>query len=55
MAEEQVKPTVNSIEIASNITIAWLSNPNVNAAASDVPTVPIRLAPIPTKSGTANP
>ncbi len=37
MAEEQVNPTVNPIEIASEITVAWLSNPNVNAAASEVP------------------
>ena len=37
MAEEQVNPTVNSLDIAREITVAWLSNPNVNAAASDVP------------------
>lgn len=38
MAEGQVIPTADFLEIASDITIAWLSNPNVNAGASDVPT-----------------
>jgi predicted transcriptional regulator len=38
MAEEQSNPSVNSLDIAREITVAWLGNPNVNAAASDVPT-----------------
>jgi predicted transcriptional regulator len=37
VAEYQTHPTVDFLDIAREITVAWLSNPNVNAAASDVP------------------
>jgi len=31
------KPELNSLALAAELTVAWLSNPNVNAAAGDVP------------------
>lgn len=35
MAEDTV--AVDAVELASELTIAWLSNPNTNASAEDVP------------------
>jgi predicted transcriptional regulator len=37
MADDQENSIGNSLDIAREITVAWLSNPNVNASASDVP------------------
>ena len=37
MADEQADSTSNPIEIAAELTIAWLSNPNVHATAEEVP------------------
>jgi predicted transcriptional regulator len=37
MAEEQADTNSNSIELATELTIAWLSNPNVRATADEVP------------------
>jgi len=37
MADEQTSNAVNPIELATELTIAWLSNPNVRASAEDVP------------------
>jgi len=37
MAEEQVDTTSSAIELATELTIAWLSNPNVRAVADEVP------------------
>src|SRR3712207_3155564 len=31
------KPELNSIALATELTVAWLSNPNVRATADDVP------------------
>lgn len=35
MADEKVE--LNAVELATELTIAWLSNPNTRAAAEDVP------------------
>ncbi len=37
MAEEQAGTSSTSIELATELTIAWLSNPNVRATAEEVP------------------
>lgn len=37
MADDQVNTASNPLDIAREITVAWLGNPNVNAAANDVP------------------
>jgi len=40
MADETSNPAeaVNAIDLAADITMAWLGNPNVRAAAEEVPT-----------------
>lgn len=35
MAEDTIEP--NSVELATELTIAWLSNPNTRTSADDVP------------------
>jgi predicted transcriptional regulator len=37
MADETKPASVNSIELATQLTIAWLNNPNVQTTAQDVP------------------
>lgn len=37
MADEQADARTNSIELATELTVAWLSNPNVRASAEEVP------------------
>jgi predicted transcriptional regulator len=37
MADEQANSPSNPIELATELTIAWLSNPNVRATAEEVP------------------
>ena len=37
MADETDPKTVNAIELATQLTIAWLNNPNVNTSAEEVP------------------
>lgn len=37
MADEITPPAVNAIELATQLTIAWLNNPNVRTSAEDVP------------------
>ena len=37
MADEPTSNAVNPIELATELTIAWLNNPNVRAQADDVP------------------
>ena len=37
MADESADPGFNPIELASDLTIAWLGNPNVRATAEEVP------------------
>jgi predicted transcriptional regulator len=37
MAQEDAKSGSNSIELATELTVAWLSNPNVRASAEEVP------------------
>ncbi|RSV13438.1 transcriptional regulator [Sphingomonas sp. ABOLG] len=38
MADDPASPTsTNSVELATELTIAWLSNPNTRVAADDVP------------------
>ncbi len=37
MAEEQAESIVNPVELATELTIAWLGNPNVRATAEEVP------------------
>jgi predicted transcriptional regulator len=36
LTEEQAQP--NAVELATDLAIAWLSNPNTTASADDVPT-----------------
>jgi predicted transcriptional regulator len=38
MAEEHAETALKSIELATELTIAWLNNPNVRATADEVPT-----------------
>lgn len=38
MADDTSEPALNSIELAAEITIAWLNNPNNRVNADDVPT-----------------
>lgn len=37
MAEEQAESIINPVELATELTIAWLGNPNVRATAEEVP------------------
>jgi len=37
MAEEQAADGLNAVELATELTIAWLGNPNVRATAEEVP------------------
>lgn len=37
MADEVTSNIANPIELATELTIAWLNNPNVRAQAEDVP------------------
>jgi len=37
MADEPTSNAADPIELATELTVAWLSNPNVRAAAEDVP------------------
>jgi predicted transcriptional regulator len=37
MADESTDNSANAVELAAELTIAWLGNPNVRAAAEDVP------------------
>jgi predicted transcriptional regulator len=37
MAEEHAETVSNSIELATELTVAWLNNPNVRATADEVP------------------
>lgn len=37
MDDDQANPNNNAIELATELTIAWLNNPNVRASPEDVP------------------
>jgi predicted transcriptional regulator len=55
MAQEDAKTGRNSIELATELTIAWLSNPSVRASAEEVPaflnTIHARLGQLSNTSG----
>ena len=42
MAEDPIE--LNALELATELTIAWLGNPNTRSAAEDVPAALMRAA-----------